>query len=114
MAAMLHRLAENEVARVLAKLPEDTRLAAEECAVCYDAGSEDFETLGLFEGLDRLQPPPSEPADLPCITLYLRNLWDYSGGDSRTYRKEVRITYLHELGHYFGWGEGEMEALGLD
>ena len=47
MAAMLHRLAENEVARVLAKLPEDTRLAAEECAVCYDAGSEDFETLGL-------------------------------------------------------------------
>jgi len=26
----------------------------------------------------------------------------------------VRITYLHELGHYLGWDESDLEARGLD
>ena len=27
--------------------------------------------------------------------------------------REVRITYLHELGHYFGWDEEQITNVGL-
>jgi predicted Zn-dependent protease with MMP-like domain len=30
------------------------------------------------------------------------------------FRDEVRLTYLHELGHYLGWDEDELAARGLD
>jgi predicted Zn-dependent protease with MMP-like domain len=117
----LHRLAEAEVRRTLEKLPEEVRNAAAECVVIYelmddaveegDPPSEDL--LGLFEGYSRLDPLPSGPEDMPRIRLFLDNLWRYAGQDDRAFRTEVRITWLHELGHYLGWGEEEVEALGL-
>ena len=70
--------------------------------------------LGLFAGdphgssLTHDQPQP------PQIILYLENLWDYAEADCRIFRDEVRLTYLHELGHYFGWDEDELAARGLD
>ncbi len=117
----LLRLAEGEVERVRARLPEDVRVAAEACPVWFesieDALMEDEslaeDLLGLFEGLSRLEPEPGSPGDMPRIRLFLDNLWAMAGADDREYRREVRITYLHELGHYLGWGEEEIEALGL-
>jgi predicted Zn-dependent protease with MMP-like domain len=126
----LLRLAETEVARVMDRLPEAVRLAAEECLVSYedsedaedspgddDGGGEDDEgtgdLLGLFEGYSRLDPEPPGPGEMPRVRLFLDNLWDYAEGDESTYRDEVRITYLHELGHYLGWGEEEIAELGL-
>ncbi len=50
---------------------------------------------------------------MPCITLFLQNLWEFAGEQDRPYRREVRKTFLHELGHYLGWDEEEIEALGL-
>ena len=70
--------------------------------------------LGLFSGdphgssLTHDQPQP------PQIILYLANLWDYAEADRRIFRDEVRLTYLHELGHYYGWDEDELAARGLD
>jgi predicted Zn-dependent protease with MMP-like domain len=70
--------------------------------------------LGLFSGdahgteLAHDQPHP------PQIVLYLENLWDYAEEDRAIFRDEVRLTYLHELGHYFGWDEDELTARGLD
>ena len=69
--------------------------------------------LGLFvgndhgSGMDGTAPLPGQ------ILLFLDNLWDYSDGDWDTFREEVRTTYLHELGHYLGWDEDEIEARGL-
>ena len=118
----LLRLAETEVARAQSRLPGDVREAADECAVTYetiddalDAGETiGDDLLGLFEGLNRLDPEPSGPDDMPRIRLFLDNLWDYADGDELTYRKEIRITYLHELGHYLGWDEDKIAELGLD
>jgi len=117
----LLRLAETEVERAQGRLPADVREAADECAVLYesiddalDAGeSGEDDLLGLFEGLNRLDPLPSGPDDMPRIRLFLDNLWDYADGDEMTFRKEVRKTWLHELGHYLGWDEEQVEALGL-
>jgi predicted Zn-dependent protease with MMP-like domain len=117
----LLRLAEAEVQRNLERLPADVREAAAECVVSFedisdavaadDAMADDL--LGLFEGLSRLDPLPGGPEDMPRIRLFLDNLWDYAGNDERVFRREVRITWLHELGHYLGWGEEEVEELGL-
>lgn len=117
----LLRLAEAEVLRTLERLPAEVRGAATECVVSYediaDAVEEDDtladDLLGLFEGFSRLDPLPAGPEDMPRIRLFLDNLWDFAGGEERDFRKEVRITWLHELGHYLGWGEEEVEALGL-
>ena len=117
----LLRLAETEVARAQSRLPADVREAADECAVLYESINDALEAgesieddlLGLFEGLNRLDPLPSGPDDMPRIRLFLDNLWDYAGGDELTFRREVRKTWLHELGHYLGWGEAQVEALGL-
>ena len=114
-------LAENEVERVLAKLPADVLASAGECPVWYEEMEEALETgedvpedvLGLFEGNSRLDPQPADPESMPRIRLFLDSLWDFAEADERTYLKEVRTTYLHELGHYLGWDEEQVAALGL-
>ncbi|MEM6912214.1 MAG: metallopeptidase family protein [Verrucomicrobiota bacterium] len=103
--------AETVVEEVLRELPEELRQAARECLLILDEAEGDF--LGLFEGASRLQSAPSDPEDVPRITLYLTSLWDFAHQHPATYRREVRVTYLHELGHYLGWEEDDLEARGL-
>ena len=50
---------------------------------------------------------------LTILTLFLASIWDEVMGDVRVFREEVRVTFLHELGHYLGLDEDEVEALGL-
>jgi predicted Zn-dependent protease with MMP-like domain len=70
--------------------------------------------LGLFVGhahlgeLEDAQPLP------PQILLFLENIWDMAEGHETVYRDEVRLTYLHELGHYLGWDEDEVARRGLE
>jgi predicted Zn-dependent protease with MMP-like domain len=49
--------------------------------------------------------------------LFLENLWlmiEEEGGDERDFRFEVRTTLLHELGHYLGLNEEDLEERGLE
>lgn len=118
----LLRLAETEVARVMDRLPPDVREAASECAVLYEFSDDALDAgetlpddlLGLFEGLNRLDPTPSSHEDMPRIRLFLDNLWDYVEGHELAYRKETRKTFLHELGHYLGWDEERVAQMGLE
>ena len=56
----------------------------------------------------------TEQALPPQILLFLDNIWDYAEADEEIYRDEVRLTYLHELGHYLGWDEDEIAERGLE
>jgi len=113
-------LAEKTVETTRRRLPADLRTpAAGLPVVCHDRPSEailgdefDPDILGMFVGhpLDAEGGDGSVP---PHILLFLENLWDYAEGDREVFRDEVRITYLHELGHYFGWDEDELDARGL-
>jgi predicted Zn-dependent protease with MMP-like domain len=70
--------------------------------------------LGLFTGSAHgLELATDHPAPAQ-ILLYLDNLWDFAEGDVEIFREECHLTYLHELGHYFGWDEDELTARGLD
>lgn len=118
----LAALAADTVTATQRSLPPELRPLALAVPVHYEAlpdadvladGFPD-DILGLFSGdahgteLAHDQPSP------PHIVLYLENLWDYAETDRAIFRDEVRLTYLHELGHYFGWDEDELTARGLD
>lgn len=116
----LRRLAVEETTAVQGGLPEQLRAAATAVPVILervpttDQLGEDLEPdlLGLFIGV----PFADEDAHgmlPPQIVLFLENLWDFSEGDEAIFREEVRTTYLHELGHYLGLDEDELEKRGL-
>ena len=69
--------------------------------------------LGLFEGNNLLDGDPDSAADMPRVTLFLQNIREEAGENLKAYQKEVRITWPHEIGHYLGWDEEEVEARGL-
>jgi predicted Zn-dependent protease with MMP-like domain len=117
----LSALAAQAVARVQRELPADVREAASAVPVHCErvpdagvlAGGFPPDLLGLFTGPARGEEGGTDPVP-PQILLYLENLWDYAEEDVPAFREEVRLTYLHELGHYLGWGEDEVAARGLD
>jgi predicted Zn-dependent protease with MMP-like domain len=118
----LSSIAGQVVAAARRRLPAEVRAAADAVPVCHEPHpsaallGEDLEPdiLGLFVGhelhgeLAEAQPLP------PQILLFLENIWDYAEGDEAVYRDEVRLTYLHELGHYLGWDEDELARRGLE
>jgi hypothetical protein len=116
------RLAEDTVAATLRRLPSAVRDIAVRVPVVYhDWPSEailgdEFEPdiLGMFVGPPYDAPTGETPEVAPHILLFLESIWDYAEGETRTFREEVRLTYLHELGHYLGWDEDDVAARGLD
>lgn len=120
--AHLTELAAKTVQNTQNKFPKEILTHAQAVPVHYetypsdDVLAEGFEPdiLGLFTGSEHgMELSHDNPAP-PQILLYLENLWDFAEGDSTLFREEVRITYLHELGHYFGWDEDELAERGLD
>ncbi|MEZ5383941.1 MAG: metallopeptidase family protein [Prosthecobacter sp.] len=117
----LQTIATSVVKSALTSLPEDLREEAGACRIEFiemDALMDidedlDPDLLGLFEGNARCDPLPESPDEMPRIRLFLDNLWDECHGDIATYRHEVRITFLHELGHYLGLDEEQVAELGL-
>jgi predicted Zn-dependent protease with MMP-like domain len=115
-------IAAEAVAATQRKFPADIREAARAVPVHYEAAphptvlEEGFEPdiLGLFTGNPHGTELAHDNPAPPQILLYINSLWDYAEEDVEIFRDEVRLTYLHELGHYFGWDEGQVAARGLD
>jgi len=69
--------------------------------------------LGLFDGVplpDEQQGDVSRPA---TIYLFQRNLERMANGRGDL-TKQIRITLWHELGHYLGFEEDDMDRMGLE
>lgn len=78
------------------------------------AGGLDPRSLGLFDGVDHLGDLNHENREAPTrIVLFVDCLLDEVGPGPEL-EDEVAITILHEVGHYFGLDEEDMERLGLD
>lgn len=117
----LNAEAEKTVAATQRKFPAELRERARSLPVVFHDWPSDailgdeFEPdiLGMFVG-DPHGHATGEGNPVPAhILLFLENIYDYAEGDPVVFREEVRITYLHELGHFFGWDEDELEARGL-
>jgi len=96
---------EDHVRRALDSLPRELAGALENVAVVVeDENPEEPDLLGLFEEL------PYMPAKISIYRLPLEE----SFPDPVELEKEIRITVLHELAHYFGIDEERLEELGYD
>lgn len=73
----------------------------------------DPQILGLFEGRTQEETAKGLTALPTQITLFQRNLEKICESESEL-REEIRVTVMHEVGHYFGLSEDELQALGLE
>ena len=91
------------VRRALDSLPPDLAAKLENVAVVIeDENPDDPDLLGLFEEL------PYMPAK---VTIYRLPLVE-SFPEPEELEREIRITVLHELAHYFGIDETRLDELG--
>jgi len=100
------------VRAALAELPAELAAALDNVAIVVERRNEaDPDLYGLFEGVPLTEGGPG-PGGLPSrIAIYEEPLCaDFPDPDEL--REEIRITVLHELGHYFGLDEDRLDELG--
>jgi predicted Zn-dependent protease with MMP-like domain len=94
---------ERHVRRALESLPPDLARALENVAIVVEAEDPaDPDLFGLWE---------SEPYMPDKVTIFRRPLVE-SFPDPAELEREIRITVLHELAHYFGIDEDRLDELG--
>ena len=117
----LRSLAEQAVLDTIAGLPAALRGHAEQLPVLLedwpraDPGNpaDDADLLGQFNG-DPVGAGSGEASPLPrSICLFLGPIWEFAGREESRFVEEVRVTFLHEFGHFLGLEEDELEDRGL-
>jgi predicted Zn-dependent protease with MMP-like domain len=97
---------EDHVRRALDALPPDLARRLENVAVVVeDEDPDDPDLFGLWEA-DEYMPDK--------ITIFRIPLVEEFGHDPAELERQIRITVLHELAHYFGIDEHRLEELGYD
>ena len=96
---------EDHVRRALDELPPELARKLENVAVVVEEQDpDDPDLFGLWESAEYM---PDK------ITIFRRPLVE-SFPDPDELEREIRITVLHELAHYFGIDEDRLEELGYD
>ncbi len=102
---MNEREFDEHVRRALDTLPGELAQALQNVAVVVeDEDPDDPALFGLWESAEYM---PDK------ITVFRRPLVD-SFQDPDELEREIRITVLHELAHYFGLDERQIEELGYE
>jgi predicted Zn-dependent protease with MMP-like domain len=112
---------ETTAEQFLARIPEEFQEHLTEVPVVLeprphaDLVREGFDprAVGLFEGLEQGRLAAGDLAQAPTrIVLFYANLLADSP-DEEALLHEIEITLLHEIGHFFGLDEDDVERLGL-
>jgi predicted Zn-dependent protease with MMP-like domain len=105
---------EDHVRAALDALPPQIASALRNVAVVVeDANPDDPDLFGLYHGV----PLPERGDDiglLPDKISVYRVPLEESFREPDELREEIRITVLHELGHYFGLDENRIAELGYE
>jgi predicted Zn-dependent protease with MMP-like domain len=116
----LQQAADEEVRGLLGALPSHLREQVRQLPVVFEPcpGPDlvedglDSDLLGLFVG-DAFDEAGNDPVPAEII-LFLENLWEEAGHDTAEYRRQVRTTLLHEIGHYLGLEEDDLVLRDLE
>ena len=97
---------EQHVRAALDTLPPELAAKLENVAVVVeDQNADDPDLLGLFE---------EEPYMPAKISIYRLPLEAEFGHDPAELQREIGVTVLHELAHYFGLEEDRLSELGYE
>ena len=121
---MNHHEIRKQVLRIIEKLPRQFREQLDNVEIVVDNRPSDdllraegldprHDTLyGIYEGVPLPERSLLDPPLLPDkITIFAEPLLqDFP--DPEELREEIRLTVLHEIAHYFGMDEDEIEDLG--
>jgi predicted Zn-dependent protease with MMP-like domain len=103
---------EQTVQRALASLPPELAAAVRNVEIAVeDEHPDDPDLFGLYEGV----PLPDRgdwAGSLPDRIRIFRIPLEESFSDPAELEEEIRITVLHELAHYFGLDEDQLDNLG--
>lgn len=120
---MRRREFEKLVEEALATIPEDFRAAIRNMAIVVedeppDDVLEEMEIppgdtlLGLYQGTPLPDRGAAHGNTLPdVVTLFQGPIEDAADGDPEQIVYEIGETLIHELGHYFGLSEDEIEEI---
>ena len=102
------------VRSALDALPPEIAAGLENVAVVVeDENADDPDLYGLFDGVPLTEGGP-DAGDLPNRISIYRLPLEGDFPDEDELREEIRITVLHELGHYFGLDEDRLAELGYE
>ena len=121
---MNHQGIRKEVARLVDRLPRQFReqlrniefvvedRPARELLLAEELDPETETIYGLYQGIPLPERSSLDPPLLPDkITIFAGPLLE-DFPDLEELREEIRLTVLHEIAHYFGMDEEEIEDLG--
>ena len=101
---------EEHVQAALDDLPEEIASALANVAVVVE--DENPEEPTLFGWYDGLGPGRDHAGALPDRIVIYRRPLERAFPDPEELQREIRITVLHEVGHFFGLDEERIDELG--
>jgi predicted Zn-dependent protease with MMP-like domain len=105
---------DDHVKAALDSLPPHLAAALDNVAVVVeDEHPEDPDLYGLYEGIP-LPERGDMAGSLPDRITIFRIPLEEEFGRPAELEREIRITVLHELGHYFGLDEDRLAELGYE
>ncbi len=105
---------DDHVKAALDSLPPDLAAALVNVAVVVeDEHPDDPDLFGLYQGIPLPERDDMAGALPDRITIYRLPL-EEEFDDPADLEREIRITVLHELGHYFGLDEDRLAELGYE
>lgn len=106
LPGMFHDHMEN-VSVVIAEEPDRELLVA----MGMDPDDPEDTLFGLYEGVPLTERGFDEVLLPDSITIFRRPLLEWAESEEEVV-EEVRITVLHEIGHFFGMDEDKLDELG--
>jgi len=105
-----HEGVERLVEKALATLLEEFQSYLENVVVIIeDEPPDDMpDVMGLYEGVPLVERSMDDTILPDCITLYKGPI-ERACRTRAEMEAEVRVTVLHEIGHFFGLEEGQLE-----
>ncbi|MBI1940668.1 MAG: metallopeptidase family protein [Acidobacteria bacterium] len=103
------------VEQALGRLPEAFRKKLTNVAIIVEdrppreLGRDDL-LMGLFHGVPLTEKSAFYATPPDRVYLYQKNIEAVCSSDEEI-RREIRDTLLHELGHYFGLSEDELQGI---
>jgi len=106
----LFERADKTIKKTIASLPAPIREHAEKVATLLEKWPhDDPDMLGQFHGFE----PDHLSETLGPLFIFIGPIHELCVEENLKFEHEVRITYLHELGHCLGLDEADLEDRGL-